>query len=70
MAKKPNAETLLKQQEAEEQKIDKQFLDEYTVIAKKYNRDIGAKLVYGEAGVKPVPRVVRLQKEEPKLVKA
>ncbi len=63
-----NAEAMAKEQaekkEAEEQLIDKAFLAEFTELALKHNRDIGAKLNYTERGLIPTPIVIRKEKKE------
>lgn len=63
-----NAEAMAKEQaekkEAEEQLIDKAFLAEFTELALKHNRDIGAKLNYTERGLIPTPVVIRKEKKE------
>lgn len=62
------AEAMAKEQaekkEAEEQLIDKAFLAEFTELALKHNRDIGAKLNYTERGLIPTPVVIRKEKKE------
>lgn len=59
-------ETSINEDEIKEKaqlEMDQLFLVELKAVCKKFNRDIGAKLVFSEQGVVPAPLFIRIKPE-------